>query len=142
MKKIVLIVVLVASISAQGNAQQLNTDKVPTAVKTAFVQQYPGITAKWEKEEGLFEASFKLNGTSVSVMYKANGTLTETETDIKVNELPAAALAYVKEHYKGKVIKEAAKITKADGTVNYETEVNGKDVMFDTNGSFLKEEKE
>ena len=57
-------------------------------------------------------------------------------------ELPEAVLSYVKEHYKGKVIKEGAKITKADGTVNYEAEVSGKDVIFDSNGKFIKEAKD
>lgn len=142
MKKIVLMVVLVAAIGTQGNARQLKADKVPAAVKTAFIKQYPGITAKWEKEDGLFEASFKQNGVSVSAMYEANGTLTETETAIKITALPAAALAYVKEYYTGKTIKEAAKITKADGAVNYEAEVNGKDLIFDVNGNFLKEMKD
>lgn len=48
----------------------------------------------------------------------------------------------IKECYKGKTIKEGAKITTADGTVNYEAEVDGKDVIFDTNGKFLKEVKD
>ena len=43
---------------------------------------------------------------------------------------------------KGKNIKEGAKITKADGTVNYEAEVNGTDVIFDASGKFIKEAKD
>jgi hypothetical protein len=35
-----------------------------------------------------------------------------------------------------------AKITKADGTVNYEAEVDGKDVIFNSIGKFLKEAKD
>ena len=62
--------------------------------------------------------------------------------DIKVTDLPATVLAYVKEHYKGKTIKEGAKITTVDSTVNYEAEVDGKDVIFYTNGKFLKEVKD
>jgi hypothetical protein len=142
MKKIMAVALLLAVVNAGGYAQKLDASKVPVAVKAAFAKQYPGITAKWEKEDGLFEASFKQNGSSISAMYETNGTLKETETDIKVNELPAAVLAYVKEHYKGKTIKEGAKITKANGTVNYEAEVNGKDVIFDVNGNFLKEVKD
>lgn len=68
--------------------------------------------------------------------------MTEREMDIKVTDLPATVLAYVKERYKGKTIKEGAKITTADSTVNYEAEVDGKDVIFDTNGKFLKEVKD
>jgi hypothetical protein len=77
----------------------------------------------------------------MSALYEANGTMTESEMDIKVSDLPASVLAYVKENYKGKKIKEGAKITKSDGTVNYEAEVDGKDVIFDATGKFLKEMK-
>ncbi len=68
--------------------------------------------------------------------------MTESEMDIKVTDLPATVLAYVKERYKGKTIKEGAKITTVDSTVNYEAEVDGKDVIFYTNGKFLKEVKD
>ena len=68
--------------------------------------------------------------------------MTESEMDIKVTDLPATVLAYVKERYKGKTIKEGAKITTIDSTVNYEAEVDGKDVIFYTNGKFLKEVKD
>ena len=78
----------------------------------------------------------------MSVLFTADGTMTESEMDIAVKELPAAVLSYVKEHYKGAVIKEGAKITKADGTVNYEAEINKTDVLFDEKGKFLKEVKE
>ena len=75
-------------------------------------------------------------------MFEPNGSFAESEIDIKVSELPAIVLAYVKEHYNGKNIKEGAMITMADGTVNYEAEVNGKDVIFDAAGKFIKEAKE
>lgn len=68
--------------------------------------------------------------------------MTESEMDIKVTDLPVTVLAYVKERYKGKTIKVGAKITTADSTVNYEAEVDGKDVIFYTNGKFLKEVKD
>lgn len=131
--------VLIVTSFTVVNAQKLDAAKVPIVVKAAFAKQYPGITTKWEKEDGQYEASFKQHGNSSSTTYKANGTFIESEIDIKVTELPASVLSYIKEHYKGKTIKEAAKITKADGTVNYEAEVNGKDVIFDAKGNFLKE---
>ncbi len=142
MKKLLMMSALVAIVGFSACAQKLDASKVPAAVKAAFAKQYPGTTAKWEKEDGKYEAGFKQNGTSMSVLYEANGTMTESEMDIKVTDLPASVLSYVKEHYKGKSIKEGAKITKADGTVNYEAEVDGKDVIFDAAGKFLKEVKD
>lgn len=132
----------IAAIGLSTCAQKIDASKVPAPVKAAFTKDYPNISPKWEKENGKFEAGFKQHGSVMSILYEANGTMVESEIDIKVSDLPASVLAYVKEHYKGKTIKEGAKITKADGTINYEAEVGGKDVIFDANGKFLKEEKE
>lgn len=142
MKKLMMMSALVAAIGFSACAQKLDESKVPAAAKAAFAKQYPGISAKWEKEAGNYEVNFKQNGATMSALYDANGSIKETEMDIKVADLPASVLAYVKDHYKGKSIKEGAKITKADGTVNYEAEVDGKDVIFDATGKFLKEAKD
>jgi len=137
-----MIAVLAVLITSAANAQKLDAAKVPAAVKATFTKQYPGITTKWELEDGNYEASFKKDGKAMSVIYQASGTMMESEISIKIAELPATAVAYVKEHYKGKTIQEGAKITKADGTINYEAELKGKDIIFDANGKFLKEVKE
>ena len=142
MKQLLMLALVVTTFQVAGYAQKLDASKVPEVVKTAFAKQYPGTVAKWEKEGNKYEAGFKQNGNSMSVLFQENGTMTESEMDIKISELPATVLAYVKEHYKGKSIKEGAKITKADGTIMYEAEVNGKDVIFDANGKFLKEMKD
>ena len=141
MKKLLSLVALATAIGFSACAQKLNASKVPAAVKATFEKQYPGVSVKWEKEDGKYEAGFKQNDNTMSALYEANGTMTESEMDIKVSDLPASVLAYVKENYKGKKIKEGAKITKSDGTVNYEAEVDGKDVIFDATGKFLKEMK-
>lgn len=137
--KQLIVIALVAATATEVQAQKINATKVPASVKVAFTKQYPGITAKWEKEDGKYEAGFTQNGHIMSATYQPNGSLTEAEIDIAITELPAGATAYVKINYKGKRIKAAAKITKADGSINYEAEVNGKDVIFDADGKFLKE---
>ena len=138
MKKLITLTACITSIAFTASAQKTDAGKVPAAVKTSFAKQYPGVATKWEKENGKYEASFKKDGNTMSALFEKNGTMTESETDIKVSALPAAVLAYVKANYKGKTIKEGAKITKADGTVMYEAEVDGKDVIFDNNGKFVK----
>lgn len=147
MKKYLMLMVAAASITTATFAQ--NHDKnekkenanVPGAVKQAFEKQYPGTKAKWDNEDGKYEAGFKHNGHEMSVLYNANGTVDETEMEISVSQLPAAAANYITQHKMGK-ISEAAKITKANGEVNYEAEVKGKDVIFDAAGKFLKEVKD
>ena len=142
MKRNLVLSVLVTAIGFSVGAQQIDASKVPAAVKAAFEKKYPGQPVKWEKENGQFEAGFKQNGKNSSALFTAGGTMTESEMEIKPSELPAPVLAYVKAHYKGAAIKEGAKITKADGTVNYEAGVNRKDVIFDEKGNFLKEAKD
>ena len=142
MKKLMMLPAFVAAIGFSACGQKITADKVPAAVKVSFAKKYPGAVAKWEKEGGKYEAGFKENGNTMSALFEAGGAMTESEMDIKVNTLPAAVLAYVKQNYPGKTIKEGAKITKADGTINYEAEVSGTDVIFDAKGKFLKEVKE
>ena len=128
----------VAAIGFSACAQKIDAAKVPAAVKASFAKQYPGITNTWEKEGEKYEAGFKKDGNTMSALFETNGTMTESEVDIKVSALPAKVLTYVKENYKGKSIKEGAIITKADGTLTYEAEVDGQDLIFDKNGNFLK----
>lgn len=115
---------------------------VPSAIKTSFAKDFPGVTAKWDKEDAGYEANFKKDGKSMSVIYDANGERQETETDIKISELPEAVKSYIAQNYKGEKIKEAAMITKANGDVNYEAEVKGMDVLFAKDGKFIKTAKD
>jgi len=123
-------------------AQDKKAD-APAAAKAAFQKAFPGATkVKWGKEDADFEVNFSQSGKEMSAVYDAAGTLKETEEEIKVSALPASVTAYVKQHYKGAAIKEAAKITKPGGEINYEAEVNKTDVLFDADGNFLKEAKD
>ncbi|MEP7375906.1 MAG: PepSY-like domain-containing protein [Chitinophagaceae bacterium] len=139
MRKILMPALAITVIAFSACAQKIDASKVPDAVKASFTKQFPGVTAKWEKENGKYEAEFKQKGNSMSAVFEANGNMDETEIEIKASDLPAAVLTYIKEHYKGKIIKEAAKINHTDGTVNYEAEVDGKDIIFDVAGNFIKE---
>ncbi len=142
MKKYILIVAVFAANGFCATAQKLATAKVPASVKNAFAKQFPTATAKWEKEKGDYEAGFKMNGKEMSALFSVDGKMTESEVSIKPTDLTASILSYLKTNYKDKKIKGAAKITKADGSINYEAEVNGVDVMFDADGKFLKEVKD
>lgn len=142
MKRSLMLVIIASSFAFVACGQKLDAAKVPAAVKAGFAKAYPGAIAKWEKENGNYEVNFKKDGNDMSMLIQPNGSIVETETDIKISDLPAIVLTYVKEHYAGKTIKEAAKLVKADGSVNYEAEVNGKDVIFDANGKFIREAKD
>ena len=117
---------------------------VPKALKAAFVQKYPEVKGvKWETEKGNYEANW--GGKSredSSALFAPSGQFIEIAMAISVKQLPASALSYLKTHYKGSAINEAALVTDAKGKVSYEAEVNHKDVVFDEHGNFLRTEKE
>jgi len=134
MKRIFGTLLLAGILFTSVKAQKISAAKVPTEVQSACSKLYPGVKAKWEMEKQDYEAGFTLNGKATSVVFNTKGLLLETETAIKPNELPAVILA----KFKGQKIAEAAKIIKADGSVRYEAEVKGKDLLFDLSGNPVK----
>ena len=141
MKKLVLMTVA-AMITSLTFAQKMQEKEVPAPVKTAFYKNFPQAKVeKWEKEGDNFEAEFELNKSEQSVLFDAQGIIIETEIEIEISQLPNGVLDYVKTNYKGQSVKEAAKITDTKGTVTYEAEIKGRDLLFDSNGKFIKEIK-
>lgn len=142
MKKGILILAI-TFIGSIANAQKISESEVPASVKEKFTSLYPKCKVeKWVKEEGNFEAEFDKNKTEMSVVIDPTGKLIETETTISIASLPKAVSDYVAKNHAGKKITEAAKITSADGTVTYEAEVKEVELYFDSNGAFLRSEKE
>jgi alpha-amylase/alpha-mannosidase (GH57 family) len=122
--------------------QKLQESQVPAAARTAFEKKYPHVKGTWDREGNNYEVNFKQANTDMSAVIDKGGTIVETETDILITDLPRAIQDYVKQHYQGTKIAEAARIVKANGEINYEAEVNHKDVLFDVNGKFIKESKD
>lgn len=142
MKKLILMTVA-AMITSFTFAQKTQDKNVPATIKTSFLKQYPDAKeVKWEKENGNYEAEFEVGETDYSVLLDASGNIIETEIEISVDALPANAKEYVSKNHAEQKIKEAAKITDAKGTVTYEAEIKGTDLLFDSNGVFIKEVKE
>jgi len=136
----ILAVVLVAGCA---NAQKLKEAQVPAPVVSAFHKMYPALKDyQWNLEDGNYEAEYSVNKMEAAVSFDKSGNLLETEKEIAVKDLPAAVAAYVTKNYAGATIKEASEITDAKGVKTYEAEIKGKDIVFDANGNFLKEEKD
>lgn len=140
--KILLLIGLFMSVFAFGQGL-----KVPAAVQDAFKKLYPNATEiKWDKEgKNEYEANFKNGETKTSIVLDKKGKLTETETVIKISELPEGIAKYVEENYKGFAIIEAARIEDNKGIITFEAEISKdkvkKDVMFDKDGKPLKKKK-
>ena len=143
MKKLFLAGTVALSITACSYAQKTEkkatNSKIPETIQDAFKKQFPTITdVDWQQEGLNYEAEFENGEVETSVVINANGVILETETEMEPSALPKAILDYLDANYKGQKIKEAAKIVLSNGTVNYEAEVNKKDLIFDNTGTFIK----
>jgi hypothetical protein len=116
---------------------------VPKKVQDEFMKLYPKTTeVKWSKEsKNEFEAEFKEDVKSVSVVINTEGELIETETKIDIKDLPNSVEPFVIENYKNYKITEAAKIIDDKGVLIYEAEISKnndkKDLLFDKDGKLI-----
>lgn len=141
MKKLAFLLTVISAV-AFVNAQKVQQKDVPESVQKGFHKQFPMVKeVKWGKEHTNYEAGFKVNGTETSVLITPSGNILETETEMSTNSLSAPIKAYITKNYPNQKIKEAAKIKDAKGILTYEAEINGKDLIFDNKGKFLKENK-
>jgi Putative beta-lactamase-inhibitor-like, PepSY-like len=134
MKQFLLIACSTLAILATCRSQKVN---VPAAVTKAFNDKYPNATnVKWGKESAKeYESEFKLNGTNVSANFGSDGSWLETETTLKVSDLPAAVSDAIKKNYPGAVITNAEKLEEPGNKLLYETviKVNGKKKTLELN---------
>jgi len=141
MKKLLFLNLVLGSFFC-AHTQQLSANKVPSAVMEGFKKAHPNVSATWEWEDANFEANFREGNKSMSCVLDKQGTIIETETMIGLSELPPKARTYMEKNYKGKKLKEIAKIEKAGGQINYEVVMTGKELLFDAAGNFKQVEKE
>ncbi len=147
MKHLILVILGTLGVTFSLMAQKLSADKVPAAVMTAYSAKFP--TAKgteWELEaQGKYEAMFKLNDLNMSAIFYENGTWKETETEMKVADLPSAVTATLKRDYSTYSVTEASRIEMANGTKVYEAEIKkgGEkyDALFTPDGKFVSKTK-
>lgn len=135
MKNSIGLVIAFATTIILVQAQTIPSNKIPAPVKSAFEKSHSTITKiNWEIEGQNYEAGFLLKGIETTEVYTPVGKLLETESAIKFSDFPKPVQAKLK----GLKVSETAKIVKADGTIVYEAEVKGKDLLFDTDGNLIK----
>lgn len=126
-----------------ASAQILNETKVPAKVREAFSKQYHDVkNENWEKDGANYEAEFQANKIENSVVYDTDGNLVESAIEIKPSDLPKGVSDYISTNLPHKKIKEAAKITDADGRISYKAEVGRQNYIFDYDCSFVRKEDE
>jgi len=138
MKKLILLLAI-AGFFMQAHAQKLMATDVPTVVTDAFNKAHPSIkVVDWSLDGNYYEARYMTDKVYRSVTYDATGKLIETGEKIVVTSLPAPALEYLKINYTEEIVKETSKNTDANGIETYEAEVKGLDLIFDSEGNFVR----
>lgn len=142
MKKEILLTLGIAAVTGCAFGQRISAKRVPEVVKQALAKKYPEATKiTWEKESGNFEANWGgKSGEDMAVKFTPEGKFVEQTKAIAVSALPKNVVVGVKAKYPTAKIKEAGYVTMADGSIRYEAEVKGKDMVFDKSGTFIAEE--
>ncbi|MDE3236739.1 MAG: PepSY-like domain-containing protein [Bacteroidota bacterium] len=117
--------------------------KVPEAAQQSLVKKFQKPQhVQWEKEGDDYEAGFIWNDKRMSAVFDAKGNFKEKEETIPGKEIPAKAMSYFQQNYKKTMIKETARITNSENKITYEIGIKGKDILFDANGNFIRENKD
>lgn len=129
-------------------AGSIKESEVPAKVKAYVTTHYPQATAiKWdfEKDEGVYEAEFKINDLEYKLEITPEGSLYASKEDILVSALPAAVTKYIETTYPGYKIVGANKKVK-DKKIVLDVGIKGKDtsgrsryhnIYFDGEGNLL-----
>ncbi|MBS1592988.1 MAG: PepSY-like domain-containing protein [Bacteroidetes bacterium] len=98
---------------------------VPQVVADAFHARFPNAARqKWEKENATeYECEFHNGKTEMSAKYDQSGKWLETETEVKVTDLPPAVLEVIIQQYKDYKLKEAEVVETQEGKL-YEAELS------------------
>jgi len=139
MKKNLLLALSVCLITAASSATE-----APKSVQENFAKKFPAAkSVKWDKEGSKeYEASFVLDGVKCSANFSTDGTWLETETEIKISELPTAVTSAIKAKYADWEIKGAAKMETSKGETKFEADLKKgkkeKEVQYKADGTFIK----
>ncbi len=146
----VCILVFIFSFSFLISLAQLPIDNklIPENVKENFAEKFPtaGAVIWIQPGPGFLETTFSLDKHSVTVMYAmAMGDWISTDTKLKAEEFPAAAITYLTSNISGGKITNYYKSETKKGIEYYSLEKNtGKlfTYSFDADGNFLSKVEE
>lgn len=145
-----VIVLLLGAIftSVSGYSQKISSDKVPQSVSELFKAKFPAAKKiEWEMENDQeYEAEFENGADEQSARFDRAGKWLETETEIKISELPQTVQDAIAKDFPGYKVNEACKVESVIHGNAYEVEVKKDkeefDVLLDASGKILKKETE
>jgi hypothetical protein len=137
-KNILLGGLIMTALSAFAQ-QNLPIAQVPTIVTSTLLQFYPNATnIVWQDDQGYYTAAFQNNNAATKLLLDLKGNLVQTSVHISSSVLPASATQYISVNYSGHTVTDAEKLTTFNHSTRYEAVVDGKDLVFDGSGGFLR----
>jgi hypothetical protein len=116
-----------------------SVSQIPANVKSTFDRYYPNASnVSWEQEGGFFMPSFTTSNGITKLVIDLKGALIQTSVKILPSTLPATATSYISVNYSGQSVADAEQLTMFNHSTRYEAVVAGKDLIFDSNGNFIR----
>lgn len=144
MKKIIVLLSACLLLSLAGFAQKekVPPEEVPGPVNQAFANKFPGATdIHYQMENKDYEINFKFNGAETSANFDPTGKWLETETELKLPDLPKEVIASVNKNFTGFKLSEIGKVeTPAKGVcfeMDLKKDKEGYEVQFNAKGDIL-----
>lgn len=140
MKILLGAVAVTIMMASTGYGQDTNARDVPSIIRNSLATNFSEDHAHWNKEGTNYEASFKLKGKEISVLFDDAGNVVETEKEIGIAELPPSVIDILKNEYSRYELEEFARID-TQGVITYEVELKQKEqsfnLIFDSDGKVI-----
>lgn len=120
-----------------------NPEEAPENIREVFIKMHPKATIlNWVDESPIWEAKYKDGQEQGAVSFDQDGMVTETELVIEKNQLPNFQIIdeYIHSQYPNEKPQQYEKVTKENGTISYEIQITGKELVFDSRGEFTSVE--
>jgi hypothetical protein len=119
-------------------AQEIKTSALPPAVSDVFSLLYPDArNIEWQIVNGQYRAGFKNNKMATMALLSEDGTLLQTQTQIRTIALPEPTLDFFEEKFAEEKIEMATIIEDEKGIITFTAIVDKADFLFDANGQLL-----
>ncbi len=120
--------------------------KIPAEVTDAFATRYPHATGvEWRDKLQYFEASFQLNGATISADFSSKGEWQSSERNLSFEQLPGEVKdGFAKSKYAEWEKKSVTEVQELGKPLQYKINVyksglQKKNLYFDANGKLLKD---
>ena len=99
---------VLATAATALHAKDLTKNEVPAAVLEAFESKYPTVVVEkydFDDDDNVFEIDAQKGTLEIEAKFRKDGTLVESNEDVRAQDLPVAVLNQIKEKYpKAKVL--------------------------------------